>query len=54
MVMVIHISDVMGITRLSHLYTVNMVIHAYSTIIVFTQHLLTSLESLFQDDEKCL
>ena len=48
-------SDVMGITRLSHLCTVNMVIqymHAV-TIIVFTQHLLTSLESLCKDDQKC-
>ena len=68
-------SDVMGITRLSHLCKVNMVkqymhaslgnhktmthqytvnvIHVYRGLIVFTQHLLTSLESLFKDDQKC-
>ena len=37
---------------MTHQYTVN-VIHVYRGLIVFTQHLLTSLESLFKDDQKC-
>ena len=36
-----------------HQYTVIVVIHVYNRIIVFTQHLLTSLESHFKDDQKC-
>ena len=37
---------------MTHQYTVN-VIHVFRGLIVFTQHLLTSLESLFKDDQKC-
>ena len=37
---------------MTHRYTVN-VIHVYNRIIVHTQHLLTSLESHFKDDQKC-
>ena len=36
----------MGIIRLTHLCTVNLVIYVYSRIIVFTHHLLTSIENL--------
>ena len=37
---------------MTHQCTVN-VTHVYSGLIVFTQHLLTSLECLFKDDQKC-
>ena len=37
---------------MTHRYTVN-VIHVYNRITVHTQHLLTSLESHFKDDQKC-
>ena len=33
--------------------TERVVIHVYNRIIVHTQHLLTSLESLCKDDQKC-